>query len=112
MSGEIIMFSAGQLDRLKGCLKIKNVSGSILTLTEYGQYEFAVDEELNLLDEVVPNTLRAADYYTAQNMVGRASVGKAPSYTTYELAQKINAGQLAVIEDRLPDVSVLEERPE
>lgn len=105
-------YSADQIDRLRGRLVLKNISGGVLNLTNYGQYSFSDSEELNLMDDAVPGTLRASDYSTAKNMVGRATVGKGPSYTTYELAQKIEAGELSVIEDVRPDHTVLRESPQ
>ena len=104
--------SQAQLDRRKGKYRIKNIKGSAWALTQYGQYSFAVNEELDLLDDAVPGTLRAADYRTAKNMCGRADVGKPPKFTTYELAQRIDVGELSVIETVLPDLSVLREKPE
>lgn len=99
--------SAGEMKRLKGTLTVKNVSGSPLTLTNYGAYSFAVDEELDLLDDAVPSTLQAADYSTAQNMVGLASVGKAPKHTAYELAQLVDAGSLSITSDIKPELALL-----
>lgn len=105
-------FSEEQMTRLRGQLVVKNVSGSTHTLANYGAYEFAVDEELDILDMGTPGTIRASDYSTAQNMVGRATVGKGPKYTDYELAKKIDAGTLSVVKDVRPDHSVMKENPE
>lgn len=105
-------YSADQLARLCGEISIKNISGGALQLTNYGQYTFAVDEEINLLDSALPDTLRAADYPNALNMVGCATPTKAPHHTDYELAQRIVANELAVTVNRRPDNSVVEEEHE
>jgi hypothetical protein len=104
-------FSEEQETRLRGQLWVKNISGSTHQLTQYGQYDFGIDEELDILDPTTPNTLMAADYLTAKNMVGRATVGVGPKYTDYELAQKINDGILSIIKDIQPDLSVMRENP-
>ncbi len=101
--------TAQQMVSFKGQYKIKNVSGRRLQLRGYGQYNFEVDEEIDLLDPAVPSTLRAADWHTAQNMVGYARVRRPPIYAVYELAQRIESGDLEVTEIVRNDPRMLHE---
>lgn len=97
-----------QLEAIRGSIFIKNISGEILTLVNYGQYEFAVDEELNLLDDAVPDTLRAGEFETAKNMIGYAEVDRDPKHVLYELGQLISEGKLKVTNTIDPDITLLQ----
>lgn len=79
----------------KGVYRIKCVKAGGHTLTNYGQKHFAENEELDLLDDATPATIRAADWWTADNMCRD---------TGFELAQLINAGDFEVAEKRRPDL--------
>ena len=92
-----------EITQARGQLVLRNDTGSPLSLTNYAGYTFAVGEELDIIDMSTPDTLMAGEYCVAKNMVGQASVGKAPAYTTYELAQRIQAGELSIIKDVPPD---------
>jgi hypothetical protein len=80
----------------KGVYKIKCVKVGGHTLTKYGQKAFAENEELDLLDDATPATIRAADWWTADNMCRD---------TGFEIAQLIAAGDFVVVEKRRPDLS-------
>jgi len=82
----------------KGVYKIKCVKAGGHTLTNYGQQAFAENEELDLLDDATPGTIRAADWWTADNMCRD---------TGFEIAQLIAAGDFEVSEKRRPDLSQL-----
>lgn len=104
--------SADQQKRLRGQLVVKNISGASLPLSMYGGYIFAIDEEIDLLDPLTPDVIRASNYAIAQTMVGRASVGVTPRFTSFELGACISVGDLAVVVDAAPDLSVILEPEE
>jgi len=87
-----------QVAALKGELRIKCVRTGGYTMQGYGGYAWAEDEEQDLVDEALPATLRAADYWTARNMC------KDPAL---ELAQRIVAGDFIIVSERQPDPSIL-----
>jgi hypothetical protein len=79
----------------KGTYRIKCVKTGGQILTNYGGYDFAEDAEVDLLDDATPDTLRAGDYWTADNMCRD---------TGFEIAQRIQAGEFVVVEKRQPDI--------
>jgi len=72
-----------------GTYKIKCVKVGGHTLTGYGQYAFSENEEIDLLAQSTPPTLRAGTHHTAKAMC---------EDTTYEIAQLIAAGDFIVTE--------------
>jgi len=72
-----------------GTYKIKCVKVGGYTLTGYGQYAFAENEEIDLLAQTTPTTLRAGNHHTANAMC---------KDTTYEIAQLITAGDFVITE--------------
>lgn len=82
----------------KGVYRIKCVKPGGHTLTKYGAQIFAENEELDLVADSTPSAIRAADWWTADNMCRD---------TGYELAQLIVAGHFEVVEKRRPDYSTL-----
>lgn len=72
-----------------GSYKIKCIKVGGVTLTNYGQYEFSEDEEIDLLDSELPDTIRVGNYLTAQNMC--EDIG-------FEIAQRIQAGEFEITE--------------
>lgn len=92
-----------QLAALKGELRIKCVKPGGYTMTNYGGYAWAEDEEQNLVDEALPATLRAGDYWTARNMC------KDPAL---ELAQRIVAGDFVIVSEKQPDPTILMKSPD
>ena len=95
-------YSQEQMDRLTGEYRIKCVKAGGYTMTKYGGYTWGQDEEQNLLESGLPDTLRAGTFSTAKNMC---------EDTTYELAQGIVAGHFEVVNKRQPDHTVLQEAP-
>lgn len=87
-----------ELSRLKGSFVIKCVKVGGLTLSAYGQKAWTEGEELDLLDDGVPDSLRAADYWTAENMCTDPSL---------EIAQAVLAGDFEIVLRRRPDPTVL-----
>lgn len=96
-----------QIKAALGTLKVRNPGGVAVTLTGYGAYSFAPGAELDLLDEAAPATIRAGEFSTAQRMTGYAPVLGKPRFTTYEIAQRIDAGDLDVVEIVYPDESAI-----
>jgi len=86
-----------QIAKLKGSFIIKCVKAGGYTMTGYGGYSWAENEQQNLVDDALPDTLRAGDYWTARNMC------RDPAR---ELAQRIEAGDFIVVEEQQPDPSV------
>ena len=80
-------------DLARGMYVIRCVKDGGLTLTEYGQYEFGDEEDVNLLNPEVPETLRANDYWVAHVMC---------TDTGFELAQRISAGELEIVKTIKP----------
>lgn len=80
----------------KGVYRIKCVKAGGHTLTNYGQKAFTENEELDLLDDATPDTIRAADWWTADNMCRD---------TGFEIAQLIRDGHFTVAEKRQPDLT-------
>jgi len=81
-----------------GVYKIKCLKAGGYTLTNYGQYTFSENEELDILDTATPDTLRAGSYNTAILMC---------EDTTYELAQLIASGDFSVVQKTPPDLSAI-----
>ena len=94
-----------ELLALRGKIVVKNVSGGSLPLTGHQGYTFTTGQELDLVDPATPPEI-CSDYHTVKNMIGQASINKAPLYAAYELAQRIAAGDLQIIEDTPPDFSL------
>lgn len=82
-----------------GVYKIKCVNPGGCTLTKYGQYAFSENEEIDLLDPGLPDTIRCSNWWTAKTMC---------TDTGYEIAQRIVAGEFIVTEATLPAVEELE----
>ena len=80
----------------QGTYRIRCQRPGGLTLQGYGQFSFKQDQEVDLLDEALPPTLRAGSYATAHNMCADQA---------YELAQLIAAGDLVVVERRSPRIT-------
>jgi len=80
----------------RGVYKIKCVKAGGHTLTNYGQYAFTENEEIDLLDQNLPATIRCVDWWTADNMCRD---------TGFEIAQLMVAGDFVVVEKRQPDLS-------
>lgn len=96
-------YSDAQWLRLRGEVVIKCVAVGGYTMVDYGAYVWAQDEERSLFDTALPDTLRPGDYNTAYRMV---------TDTTYELAQRIEAGFFELVSLVPSDPSVMMERPE
>ena len=79
----------------RGVYKIKCVKDGGITLTNYGQYEFDKNDEIDLLDPELPDTIKCLDWHTADNMC---------LDTGFEIAQRIAAGEFTVTEKRMPDM--------
>lgn len=92
------MYTSEQIIILKGEFRIKCIKVGGYTMQGYGNYIWVENEEQNLLDELLPSTLRAGDYNTACNMC------KDPAR---ELAQRIVAGDFIIISEKKPDPSIL-----
>ena len=76
-----------------GILKIKCVKPGGYTLTNYGQYHFNEQDEIDLLDTLLPATIRCSDWWTANNICNDNG---------YEIAQLIIAGYFIITESRKP----------
>ncbi len=85
--------TAEQISQIKGSFVIRCVKSGGYTMTAYGQYAWAEDEEKDLMDATLPATLKAGDYHTARNMC------RDPAR---ELAQAITAGDFVVVSERFP----------
>lgn len=83
----------------EGVYKIKCVKPGGCTLTNYGQYSFSENEEIDLMDQNLPDTLRCGNWWTARTMC---------TDTGYEIAQLIEAGGFIVTETAHPTVDELE----
>jgi len=83
-----------QIALMKGSFVIKCVKAGGYTMNGYGGYAWAEDEQQDLVDAALPDTLRAGDYWTARNMCRDPAL---------ELAQQISAGDFVVVEERQPD---------
>lgn len=81
------------LDLSRGILKIKCIKSGGYILANYGQYQFDEDEEIDLLDTNLPDTIRCDDWWTADNMC--RDIG-------YEIAQLIMAGYFTITERQQP----------
>ncbi len=81
----------------KGTYRIKCVKPNGQTLTGYDGYDFAEGAEVDLLDDATSATLRAGDYWIADNMC--RDIG-------FEIAQRIQAGEFVVVEKKQPDFRV------
>lgn len=77
----------------RGTYKIRCAKAGGVTLTGYGQRAFTQGEELDLLADGIPDTIRANDYSTATHMC--EDLG-------FELAQRIAAGEFEIIERTPP----------
>lgn len=77
----------------RGTYRIRCVKVGGVTLTHYGQYVFAQDDEIDLLDQGLPATIRCGDWQTADNVC--RDVG-------FEIAQRIVAGEFVVTEKSRP----------
>lgn len=77
----------------KGVFKIKCVKVGGHTLTGYGQYAFAENEEIDLLSDTAPGTIRCASLGIAKNICSNLHL---------ELAQLILAGYFQIIETQEP----------
>lgn len=89
---------AADLLKIRGDIVIKCIKTGGYTMTNYGQYAWAQDEEKSLFDPALPDTIRTADYSTAKRMV---------TDTNYELAQQVVAGNFEITSDVPPDVRPL-----
>ena len=83
----------------EGVYKIKCVKPGGHTLINYGQYSFSENEEIDLMDQNLPDTLRCGNWWTARTMC---------TDTGYEIAQLIEAGDFIVTETAPPTVDELE----
>jgi hypothetical protein len=79
----------------RGIFRIKCVKTGGHTLTGYGAYAFAENEELDLLGSSVPATLRCLEWSIAQNMCSNPNL---------EIAQLITAGDFMIVESRKPAI--------
>ena len=84
----------------RGEVKLKCVKVGGYTMTNYGAYMWAQDEERSLFDGALPVALRADEYGTARNMIVDPA---------RELTQRIAAGDFIIVEDRHPNPSALVE---
>ena len=87
-----------QIAALKGALVVKCVKSGGYTMSGYGGYSWDEGEEQDLLDDTLPEALRASDYWTARNMCHDPAL---------ELAQRIAAGDFEVVLERKPDPTVM-----
>lgn len=90
-----------QIAALRGAFVVKCVKAGGHTLSGYGGYTWAEGEEQDLLDDALPDTLRAADFWTASNMCRDSAL---------ELAQLIAAGDFEIVLERKPDPTVMMQR--
>ena len=67
---------------------IRCIKSGGVTLTNYGQKYFAEEEELDLLNELAPSTIKASDFSTASNMCEDSG---------FELAQRIASGEFIIV---------------
>ena len=94
-------FTPEEITQIKGQWWIKCVKAGGHTLTNYGQKAFAEGEEIDLIDDATPDTLRAADFLTAKNMCTDPAL---------ELAQLVAAGDFEVSRKVQPDPTILMRR--
>ena len=79
----------------KGIYKIKCIKPGGVTLTNYGHFVFAQNEEIDLLDLALPRAIYCANWPTAENMCKDKG---------FELAQRIAAGEFIITETRKPEI--------
>ena len=79
-----------------GTYKIECIRPGGYTLTNYGQYSFSENEEIDLMDQNLPDTIRCGSWWTARTMC--TDMG-------YEIAQLIASGDFIVTEATMPVVS-------
>lgn len=77
----------------RGIFVIKCVKAGGHTLTGYGQHAFTEDEELDLLAQATPETIRCSSWVIAQNVCSNPSL---------EIAQLIIAGDFQITAMRKP----------
>ena len=77
---------------------VKCVKVGGLTLNGFGQYAFAEDEQVDLMDENLDARIRAyPNYATALNMT---------TDTGFEFAQHVAAGDIVVVSTRQPNLGM------
>ena len=86
----------------RGTFKIKCVRVGGLALDGYGGFVFEENEEVDLLGDVLPDTLKCIDYSTADRICSDANL---------EIAQRIAAGDIIVTEQRRPIFQLEREIP-
>lgn len=78
-----------------GTYKIKCVCQGGYILNGYGQYIFKEGEEIDLMDQSLPETIRCSNWSTADSIC--KDVG-------FEIAQLIIAGNFIITEKRPPNI--------
>lgn len=76
-----------------GVYKIKCVKPGGHTLINYGQYAFSENEEIDLMDQNLPDTIRCGNWWTANTMCKDQG---------FEIAQLIAAGDFIITESIMP----------
>ena len=90
-----------QKRQIRGEVRIKCVKVGGITLADYGNYVFAENDELDLLDEAVtPVQILASTYSAAHTMVTDPAC---------ELTQRIAAGEVVVLVHKVGDPRVAQE---
>ena len=82
----------------RGTFKIKCVRVGGLALDGYGGFVFEENEEVDLLGDVLPDTLKCIDYSTADRICSDANLERAANGATF--AAFFNSGQVCMSVDR------------
>ncbi len=92
--------TADQIRRFIGEVKIKCVKTGGVTMTNYGAYIFAENDELDLLDPATADQIRAPNYACAHTMITDPAC---------ELTVRIAAGEFVILTHKIGNPRVVRE---